>query len=702
MSYFSAQELADMKLPELPETKMGVLKRSSVEGWVSRSRQGRGGGYEFSVEALPEKARIEIARRAAIKEARNGQKLAGRYLQATKHDVEQKLTDANALSDGDREVAEKRLSVIRLFRDYKTLSGLSKNKAASKFIADVKAGFVEISVDKISVPTLKRWVLDYERKGLAGLAPNYKSCGRKKLIDEDQEIKAFVMGVLTDKPHISNKMMMRAIRASFSSTRHPSYATVCRYINEWKEKNAALFTAITNPDAYKDKYMVAHGSRSEHVTGLNQLWEFDSTPVDVLLDGDDNTRRYNIISCLDVWSRRAKMYISRSSTAVGVAAVFRKALLDWGVPQAIKTDNGADYVSKHVTQIVEALEVDQQLCTPYSPEQKPHVERFFRTFQHGVVELLPGYCGHNVVERQALESVKAFSSRLGEDVIKPSVTPEEFQAFADEWLKNDYEHQVHSALKMSPYEKALSWHGDIRSIRDERALDMLLEPVVDIRVVSKKGIMFDKGVYSAPVLATLIGDPVQLKLDPMDLGQVYVYSLENDFICVAVDPTRKGVDRRAAALEAKRLQKQKLADQKKEMREFKRQQNPSDIAATIMADAARTAENVVAFDRKASDYSTDALSEAGKAAKAQDPIELDSHEHGEMMRRAEKVLDAHREAEVVQLPDRFEQNYQRAYALIKQEEAGIPLEQDDLDFLTQFRKSAKFQARYNFEKETVQ
>ncbi len=72
--WFSAAELAELRLPGLPSTKMGVLKQAEREGWadaecdtrgpLARPRRGRGGGTEYHLALLPETARVQLMMRA--------------------------------------------------------------------------------------------------------------------------------------------------------------------------------------------------------------------------------------------------------------------------------------------------------------------------------------------------------------------------------------------------------------------------------------------------------------------------------------------------------------------------------------------------------------------------------------------------------------------------------------------------------------
>lgn len=57
-TWFSAGELAG--LPSLPGTDRGVKLRAEREGWRSRVRQKRGGGFEYHLDDLPVAARLAL------------------------------------------------------------------------------------------------------------------------------------------------------------------------------------------------------------------------------------------------------------------------------------------------------------------------------------------------------------------------------------------------------------------------------------------------------------------------------------------------------------------------------------------------------------------------------------------------------------------------------------------------------------------
>lgn len=60
--WFTAQELAG--LPELPTTDRRVRALAKRESWVSRQRSGRGGGLEYHLQSLPQRAQAALILRA--------------------------------------------------------------------------------------------------------------------------------------------------------------------------------------------------------------------------------------------------------------------------------------------------------------------------------------------------------------------------------------------------------------------------------------------------------------------------------------------------------------------------------------------------------------------------------------------------------------------------------------------------------------
>jgi hypothetical protein len=336
----------------------------------------------------------------------------------------------------------------------------------------------------------------------------------------------------------------------------PGRTALQEWINGWRAANAELVMAMDNPDAWKNRYMAAFGSASEVVRAINQLWERDSSPADVMCTNG----RYTLIAGIDVFSRTACILVSRTSKAVAVGAHLRAMLLTFGVPTVDKTDNGSDYTALYTERVYDGLDIRHELCPPFQPWHKPHVERFFGTFARDLVELMPGYIGHSVAERSAIEARRSFADRLMKrgEVVEIRMTGAELQDFCNRWVATIYHHAPHEGLDgRTPFEVRSAHAHEVRTIADERALDILLAEAPGRdgrRTVQKKGIKLDEGWFIAPELEAWVGQVVQVRYDPLhhDLGTIHVFGGDDGrFICLAQNPERTGIDRREVAIRTK-------------------------------------------------------------------------------------------------------------------------------------------------------
>jgi transposase InsO family protein len=532
------------------------------------------------------------------------------------------------LTEKQRARFDARVAVIDAIEAWRRQHGLPVKDAAHAFAKAFNEGAPVVSIEiraalprNVSGHTVLSWMRmlkrgDVESLALAKKGRHLKGTG---VIDRDAAVQDVVLGMLGKHSHISCTLLVRALRTKFADAgeRVPSYATVSRWVRTWKRKNAQLFLAMSDPDAHRSKYGAAGGDASEGIDRPNQLWQVDSSPLDVTCsDG----RRHTLISVIDVATRRLKFHVVRTSSADGVANLLRKAIIDWGVPDAIKSDNGPDYASKRIEDLARSLQIDQDFCTPFSPEQKPHVERSFRTFQHDLLELLDGFSGHDVRQKQAIRSRKSFAERMsGRKSVETRMTPAEVQDFCDKWC-TAYATRPHRGLKgKSPLQVLAEWKGPIRRIENERALDILIMPAPKDggwRVVGKKGVSVEGGEYNHRAFGGMEGSRVFVRLDPEDIGRIYVYDDNRDFICIAEDPAISGVSRAAVAAERKANQQQTLAEQ---TAANKRQRKSSAVTAMeILEHEVRQASKLSAFPKRTETHTTDDLDQAARAAEAKD------------------------------------------------------------------------------------
>lgn len=609
-------------------SKRSAERRAAREGWPFTEEQGRGGIRRlYPVDSLPDPIRDAMAARPSG--ATVGQRLAAQasIQQVTKQARQENgLANYLKLNEGARNKASARAAILHTLRQWAGQRGAKIGRAMiSEFCALFNANGIAIEpwvldhISSISEPTVYRWLQKFGTEGLAGLAPEYTGQAGKGLIDRQPALRDWIVSLLAHNPHATCAHIHNACKARFSDSNIelPSKRRIEIWVNGWKRDNAEVFTAVANPDAWKNSYMTAFGSASEDIRRLNQRWELDSTPADLmLLDG-----RFHIIGSIDVYSRRPRLLVSKTSKATAVGQLLRRCLMDWGVPEQIKTDNGSDYTSRYIRQFIASLDIEQTLCDPFSAWQKPHIERFFRTFSHDLVELLPGYIGHNVADRQAIEARKSFSERLfqKDQLIDVSMSAADLQKFCDEWVNNIYMHREHRGNDMrgaTPFSKITAWREPVRRITNERALDVLLAEAPDtgVRTVTKSGLRIDRISYIAPELALHVGTEVRVAYTD-DMGRVMVFNDEG-FICIAEAPEYTGINRQEVAAHARTRQREKVQAARRELKSLARKLNTKDAADEILQ-ASR--QNVTALPHRGEGYTTAGLDHAALAATAQQP-----------------------------------------------------------------------------------
>lgn len=617
--WFTAAQLAAALLPQIPTVKANVLARAARESWQSRPRIGRGGGREYHVSSLPEAARLELARRTLAESAAVASTFEGRAALATASGA------LAGLSGKQRSRAEVRLALVNLFEQWRAASGLSLRLALRVFAQAWSAGdvagpdWLRAELPSVASSSLWNWRVAIRSGAAATLAGQYRGRREQGLIDGDPELRDFVVALILDRPHVNALHVTKALAARFPGRPIPTMRRLRAWIARWRAENGRAFALASNPDAAKSRLKPAFGSAAESIVRINQVWETDATPADVICtDG-----RHTVVGIVDVATRRARVLVTKTSKAVSVTALLKRCIVEWGVPETLKSDNGKDFTARHVTAALAALQIRHKLCPPFTPEGKPHIERFFGTMTRELFELLPGFAGHDVAQRQAIRARSSFAKRLGEgdgQAFSVALTAAELQQACDAWTVADYERRRHDSLAGSPFEIAAMLAGGARRIADERALDVLLAPAPDggWRVVGKKGIRVDRFVYIAPALAGLVGARVQVRLDVGDLGRVVVYDAAGAFVCVAEDPAVTGTDRQEIAARTSAAHRAIDAGLRAEAKRLKRAVRPDTIAAEILAASRRAAEKIVAFPARAETVTTPALDAAGDAARALD------------------------------------------------------------------------------------
>ncbi|HED35062.1 MAG TPA: hypothetical protein ENJ08_12760, partial [Gammaproteobacteria bacterium] len=540
--------------------------------------------------------------------------------------------------------------------------------------------------------SLRRWEYNYNNHGMMGLVDGYGKRRGHSIIDSDKDLWTTILGAMLNSPHIKAGDLLKLFQVKYADRKLPSKKSIQRWMNSWRENNHQLWLYMTNPDKWKNVCMAAFGSQHERVKRLNQVWEMDSTPGDwMLTDG-----RHSVIGVIDLYSRRMKLLVSKTSKASAVCQVYRRAVLDWGVNEITRTDNGKDYVSNRFTDVLSAMEVTHELCLPFASEQKGTIERALQTMSHSILDLLPGFIGHNVAERKVIEARKSFASRImsKDEVVEVSISSEELQEKLDQWVEYEYHQNPHSGLNnKTPFEVATAWTQPIKRIHDERALDALLMDVKGERTARKEGLKIDNYFYISDVLLSRIGEEFSVKRDERELGRVYVYEVDKpEFVCVAECPILLGISQKDAAAGMKSKQRKWLSEQAKDLHKLKREMNMN-IPQIVLEDKIEKSKNVTVLPPKSVPYTTPALEAAGEAARALDGPEMMKTDIDRQAFEAE--FEKVQPQPVVNMNDPYE-NYKR-WARIEQRIAdGLKVDIKDRNGLQKYQQTTEYRSMKSF------
>jgi transposase InsO family protein len=723
--WFTAAEIASLAaagdMPGMPATKRRVNALAERESWhrfhaLVKSEAGVGGTItRYHLDLLPLDVRLGYLSR------RIGPALA---LKGGAAPVD--VYGAGDLTDRARLTRDARMTILRMADRFRQMLDLGALGTDALFADMYNAGRVPLPdwaagvVKRVSARTMMRWRQARASAGSAALGHDPAKARKGKgflATAEGGRMRAYILAWIIKNPALSAETIRDYCEDEFGAEiadRHgefkplPPVRTFQHFIRELRSTEKVVITKNTNPDKYRSTMALRGTGAYRWVREPNQLWQIDASPVDALCtDG-----RHSMYACIDIATRRVVITLSKTPRASAVGLLIRKALIAWGVPKTVKTDNGSDFKARATVQLFDDLDIDVDVSAAYSPTEKAHVERVIKTFQHKFATQLPGYVGHDVAERKAIEERKAFGQRLGTDdaeLFGVELSASEVQAHVDEWLEVYYHARPHGGFKgalkgLTPAQAAAASTTPIARV-DERALDVLLMPLAGRdgrRRMTAQGIKIDHHHYLSGRI--LPGTDVFVRLDPLDMGKVHVFSaVDGRFLDTAICPELRDINRPAFVQAEKEVARQLLADRERdaraELREIKK--GPSGIERTLRlyrekAEArARESGNVVSLPKREVEHTTPAIAAALDAAR---PAEVPAQPKraAELLDEMRKEMAAPAASAPTVTPIRRQETpqlrFRRAQDLMARVEAGEAISTEDAMWLGGYRSGPEYRA----------
>jgi putative transposase len=264
----------------------------------------------------------------------------------------------------------------------------------------------------------------------------------------------------------------------------------------------------------------------------NATWQTDHTELDILiLDANGKVTRPWLTTVIDDHSRAIAGYMvflgapSALNTSLALRqAIWRKANPAWpvcGIPDVLYVDHGSDFTSIHLEQVAADLRFQLIYSAIARPQGRGKVERLFGTINTELLPELPG------------------NLRAGKPASPPGLSLPELDAAISTYIVSNYNTRMHGEIGAAPVDV---WRGDgwlPRMPETLEELDALLVMVAKPRMVHRDGIHFEGLRFCDPTLAAYVGEPVTIRYDPRDVGEIRVFH-RNVFLCRAISPEHAG------------------------------------------------------------------------------------------------------------------------------------------------------------------
>ena len=306
-----------------------------------------------------------------------------------------------------------------------------------------------------------------------------------------------------------------------------------RSIQRYKKKNHDQFTkdSTKNSICFAQNHSKASGQKIKS-TGFLNLVEIDSHQLDLLILDDKNFLvkcRPWITLAIDIYTRIVVgMYISEFppnsySTLQTIKSMVTASLPTkiGGIPDVIVPDNGSEFINNSVFLIAKELQITLKPAQVKTPDNKPYVERFFRTLAEELIHQLPGTTYSNRIRVEEYDSKKY-----------ASLTLKQAEQCILDWI-NIYHHHLHTGVQRIPlaiYNESIQTYRP--TVIDVSYADLICR-VPHSRTISNGQIQYENLFYYSHALRILENNNdrnVTIYVNESNLSKIYVKSSNNELI----------------------------------------------------------------------------------------------------------------------------------------------------------------------------
>ncbi|TSD85990.1 DDE-type integrase/transposase/recombinase [Mycobacterium sp. KBS0706] len=539
-AWFTAKALAGMGLPGLSSDFSTIIRRAKRESWPARERQGRGGGREYPISALPTSARTALARRAlqvpmAVPAPQPIAPVRAEHL---------KIWQRTAMDARAELVAE----VVRL----QAALQMSRSQAAALLAEQAQSGALRPDLTEaaraanartgasgartLSYRSLMRWCEAADAAGAVALAPREAAPARPVVPEWVPPF--WRLWAQPQKWSIAH-CLERLGEALPANVAAPSYDQVKRFLRQMSviDRNRGR----VGPRQLKT--MRAYVTRDFGDLWPTAIYVADGHTFDAEIAHPIHGQpfRPEVTVVIDVATRAIVGWsIGIVENTWGVADALRHACETWGVPALWYVDRGKGFNNAYFdgphTGFLARLGVHKENSLPYSSQARGVVERVHQSCLVRAAKELPTYIGAKMDEEakhRVHKLTRADIKMIGRSRLLMSF--DDFREYVGAQVAA-YNGRRHSELGMSPldrWEKLFRDQPDtmIDRLAPEEAVD-LFRPTVE-RVARRGQVELWTNIYFLRDLEHHHGETVQVGFDLHDASQVWVRDQAGRLIGIA-------------------------------------------------------------------------------------------------------------------------------------------------------------------------
>lgn len=535
----TAAEWAALGLPEVPTTERAIRYMASRQSWNCRKREGRGGGLEYPLSALPAKA-VAAYRLQHEQPAAPALPPAPSSAPASVAAWQIACRDARLVLLGEvdtiqvRATLSARQAIIALV-DLAQKGQLRADLQALIPTANAKAG--KAGTRTLALRTVQLWHATRAAEGPGGLLPKAPA-KRGAQAWERYFLKAWRQAQNPELAEVLRKHLPEVLPADIEP---PSYDQARRYLRslppQERERGRKGPRAMFALRAYK-KRDTSDLEPTSIYTADGKLF-----PAEVMNPLSGLPCKPEVTTVLDVATRRAVGWsASLSENASGVTDALRHAVLTGGVPAIWYTDNGPGFdnirMDAPLTGILARLGTVNYDSLPDRSHSRGVIEGWQKWWNKAAKRLIT-YSGKDAdrefvqaVHKLTRKEIKQFGqSRL----VKPWA---EFLALCQETI-DDYNDRPHRSLpkisdpvtgkrrNQTPNEAWAEW--EVKgwrpvSVAPDEAADLFRS--YEIRTTNRAIVQIASNDYYHPALEPLHGSEVAVGYDIHDATKVWVREVE--------------------------------------------------------------------------------------------------------------------------------------------------------------------------------